>query len=87
MSITAINAMNKREKDKLKKKQGNLEKCLEILQIEDMEFYAILRDEPSKVRRYLDTVLMRRMAEAPHEKLILHEAYYKLVDTYASEEH
>ncbi len=41
--------MKKKDKDELKKKQENLEMCLDLLEIDEDEFYRLLRDEPTKV--------------------------------------
>ena len=41
--------MSKKDKDKIKKKQEKLDKCLKILGINQSEFLALLRDDPSKV--------------------------------------
>lgn len=61
MKLLDTNNMSKREKDKLKKKQEQLDHCLDVLQIDDDEFYSILRDEPARVRSFLDQTLMKRI--------------------------
>ena len=43
--------LSKKDKDKIKKKQEKLDKCLKILGINQSEFLALLRDDPSKVSR------------------------------------
>ena len=46
--------LTKKEKDKLKKKQDQLEDCLEILGIDENEFYMLFRDDPDRVRILLN---------------------------------
>ena len=50
MKLMDTRKMTKKEKDKLKIKQDNLETCLLTLEIDENEFYSLLRDEPSKVK-------------------------------------
>ena len=45
--------LNKKEKDKLKRKQHKLERSLKVLDIPEKEFYLLFRDDKMKVRMKL----------------------------------
>ena len=50
MKLMNTQYMTKKEKDKLKKKQERLDHCLDLLEIDEMEFLTMFRDDPTRVR-------------------------------------
>ena len=49
MKLMNTSKMSRERKDKLKKQQKKLEKCLDVLGVNEHEFYVLFRDNPEKV--------------------------------------